>query len=86
MRALCLMPIITSAVCSTRWSNRARWTTFDVGQDTGTPVLEEYESKMPFPFTGTLTKLAVVLEPDKLSDDERRRLHEELAKALEAVQ
>ena len=60
--------------------------TFDVGQDTGTPVLEEYESKMPFAFTGTLTKLAVVLEPDKLSDDERRRLHEELAKALEAVQ
>jgi hypothetical protein len=28
----------------------------------------------------------VVLEPDKLSDDERRRLHEELAKAMEAVQ
>jgi len=60
--------------------------TFDVGQDTGTPVLEEYESKMPFPFSGTLTKFAVVLEPDKLSDDERRRLHEELAKAMEAVQ
>ena len=60
--------------------------TFDVGQDTGTPVLEEYEAKMPFPFTGTLTKLAVVLEPQKLSEDEQRRLHEELAKALEAVQ
>jgi len=60
--------------------------TFDVGQDTGTPVLEEYEAKMPFPFTGTLTKLAVVLEPQKLSDDEQRRLHEELAKAMEAVQ
>jgi len=60
--------------------------TFDVGQDTGTPVLEEYETQMPFPFTGTLTKFAVVLEPDKLSDEERRRLHEELAKAMEAVQ
>jgi arylsulfatase A-like enzyme len=60
--------------------------TFDVGQDTGTPVLEEYESKMPFPFNGELKKFAVVLAPDKLSDDERRRLHEELAKALEAVQ
>ena len=60
--------------------------TFDVGQDTGTPVLEEYENKMPFPFTGTLTKLAVVLEPQKLSEDEQRRLHEELAKAMEAVQ
>jgi len=60
--------------------------TFDIGQDTGTPVLEEYESKMPFPFTGTLAKFVVVLEPQKLSDDEQRRLHEELAKALMAVQ
>jgi arylsulfatase len=60
--------------------------TFDVGQDTGTPVLEEYEAKMPFPFTGSLTRLAVVLEPQKLSEDEQRRLHEELAKAMEAVQ
>jgi arylsulfatase len=60
--------------------------TFDVGQDTGTPVLEEYESKMPFPFTGTLTKFVVVLQAQNLSDDERRRLHEELAKALMAVQ
>jgi arylsulfatase A-like enzyme len=60
--------------------------TFDIGQDTGTPVLEEYESKMPFPFTGTLSKFVVVLEPQKLSDDEQRRLHEELAKALMAVQ
>jgi len=49
-------------------------------------VLEEYESKMPFPFTGTLAKFVVVLEPQKLSDDEQRRLHEELAKALMAVQ
>src|SRR5262247_3571574 len=30
--------------------------TFDVGQDTGTPVLEEYADKMPFRFTGTLAK------------------------------
>jgi arylsulfatase len=60
--------------------------TFDIGQDTGTPVLEEYDNKMPFPFTGTLSKFVVVLEPQKLSDDEQRRLHEELAKALMAVQ
>jgi arylsulfatase len=60
--------------------------TFDIGQDTGTPVLEEYESRMPFPFSGTLAKFVVVLEPQKLSEDEQRRLHEELAKALMAVQ
>jgi len=60
--------------------------TFDVGEDTGTPVLEEYESKMPFRFTGTLKKFAVVLEPQKLSAEEQRRLQGELAKAMAAVQ
>jgi len=60
--------------------------TFDVGQDTGTPVLEEYESKMPFAFTGTLTKFVVVLEPLKLSEEEQNRLRGELAKAMMAVQ
>ncbi|HKF11947.1 MAG TPA: hypothetical protein VKB89_25030, partial [Xanthobacteraceae bacterium] len=60
--------------------------TFDIGQDTGTPVLEEYESRMPFAFTGTLKKFVVVLQPQNVSDEERRRLHEELAKALMAVQ
>ena len=60
--------------------------TFDVGEDTGTPVLDEYADKMPFRFTGTLKKFVVVLEPLKLSADEQRRLHEELAQAMAAVQ
>jgi len=60
--------------------------TFDVGEDTGTPVLEEYENRMPFRFTGTLKRFVAVLEPSKLSADEQRRLHEELAKAMAAVQ
>src|SRR5262249_38793473 len=30
---------------------------FDVGEDTGTPVIDEYDAKMPFAFTGTLRKL-----------------------------
>jgi arylsulfatase len=59
--------------------------TFDIGQDTGTPVLEEYKDKMPFRFTGTLAQFVVALEPSKLSADELRRLHEELAKAMLAV-
>jgi len=41
---------------------------------------------MPFRFTGMLKKFVVVLEPLKLSADEQRRLHEELAKAMAAVQ
>lgn len=60
--------------------------TFDIGQDTGTPVLEEYEAEMPYPFTGTLTKLAVVLQPEQLSTDEQRQLREQLARAMETVQ
>jgi arylsulfatase len=60
--------------------------TFDVGQDTGTPVLEEYEAKMPFKFTGTLKRFAVVLEPQKLSEEEQKRLQEQLSQALMATQ
>jgi arylsulfatase A-like enzyme len=60
--------------------------TFDVGEDTGTPVLEDYEDKMPFRFTGTLKRFVAVLEPQKLSADEQYRLHHELAKAMAAVQ
>jgi hypothetical protein len=60
--------------------------TFEVGEDTGTPVLEDYADRMPFRFTGTLKRFVVVLEPLKLSADEQRRLHEELAQAMAAVQ
>jgi len=60
--------------------------TFDVGEDTGTPVLEEYAEKMPFRFTGTLNKFAVVLDPHSLTPEERKRLHDQLAKAMMAVQ
>jgi arylsulfatase A-like enzyme len=59
--------------------------TFDIGEDTGTPVLEEYTDKMPFRFTGTLKRFAVVLEPSKLSAEEQRRLQEQLGEALAAV-
>jgi len=60
--------------------------TFDVGEDTGTPVLEEYAEKMPFRFTGTLNKFAVVLDPHSLTPEEQKRLHDQLAKAMMAVQ
>jgi arylsulfatase len=59
--------------------------TFDVGEDTGTPVLETYEDKMPFRFTGTLKRFVAVLEPSKLSAEEQQRLREQLANALAAV-
>ena len=59
--------------------------TFDVGADTGTPVVEDYAEKMPFAFTGTLKKFVVVLEPENLTEEERKRLLEEEAKASMAI-
>jgi arylsulfatase len=38
--------------------------TFDVGEDTGTPVVDDYTDKMPFRFTGKLDKLTIELHPD----------------------
>lgn len=35
--------------------------TFDIGMDTGTPVVEDYVNKMPFKFTGTLRKVVIEL-------------------------
>jgi arylsulfatase A-like enzyme len=60
--------------------------TFDVGEDTGTPVVEDYVAKMPFAFTGTLKKFVVVLEPEKLTPEEKKRMLEEEAKGAMAAQ
>jgi arylsulfatase A-like enzyme len=56
--------------------------TFDVGADTGTPVVEDYVDKMPYEFTGTLKRLGVVLEPEKLNKKERERLQNLVSTAL----
>ena len=36
--------------------------TFDIGEDTGTPVIEDYADRMPFRFTGSLNKLVIELK------------------------
>jgi arylsulfatase len=41
--------------------------TFDVGEDTGTPVVEDYVNKMPYAFTGVLDKVVVQLGKSGLS-------------------
>jgi hypothetical protein len=54
---------------------RARFSldeTFDVGEDTGTPVIEDYAAQMPFKFTGTLEKVTIDLAPQNLSAKEQR--------------
>jgi arylsulfatase A-like enzyme len=44
---------------------------FDVGQDTGSPVIDEYDAKMPFAFSGTLNKVVIRLGGDRLTSEER---------------
>jgi hypothetical protein len=49
---------------------------FDVGQDTGTPVIDEYDQKMPFKFTGTLSKVEVDLGADPLTPKQKGELEQ----------
>lgn len=60
--------------------------TFDIGEDTGTPVVEDYADKMPFQFTGRLKKFAVNLQPQNLTDQERQALREQEMRGILAVQ
>jgi arylsulfatase len=59
---------------------------FDVGQDTGSPVIDEYDAKMPFKFTGTLQKVRFKLGEDKLTPTERDALHRLRTSFATAVQ
>jgi arylsulfatase len=47
---------------------------FDVGEDTGTPVIDEYDARMPFRFGGAIGKLQVKLGADQLSPQRRGEL------------
>jgi Sulfatase len=49
---------------------------FDVGQDTGTPVIDEYDAKMPFKFTGTLNKVEIDLGADQLTPEKKGELEQ----------
>jgi len=47
---------------------------FDIGDDTGTPVAEDY--KIPFPFTGKLARLTLDIDRPKLTPEDKKRLQE----------
>jgi arylsulfatase A-like enzyme len=51
---------------------------FDVGQDTGTPVIDEYDTKMPFKFTGTLNKVEIDLGSNQLTPRQQGELQQRL--------
>jgi hypothetical protein len=55
--------------------------TLDFGEDTGTPVSEDY--KVPFKFTGTLNKVVIDLGEAKLSAEDQKAMDQ--AAAQEAV-
>jgi arylsulfatase A-like enzyme len=48
--------------------------TLDCGEDTGTPVSEDY--RVPFKFTGTLVKVVIDLTPEPLSEEDERKIQE----------
>ncbi len=60
--------------------------TFDVGEDTGTPVVEDYASKMPFRFTGTLNKFVIDLGEAKVAAADQKAAEEASAKLAAAAQ
>jgi len=59
--------------------------TFDVGEDTGTAVIDDYAEQLPYKFTGTLAKLTVDLAPQNLSAKEQKEI-EEGAKAIKSAE
>lgn len=59
---------------------------FDVGQDTGTPVIDDYDAKMPFKFTGKLKELHMHLGDGTLNKDDKDELNRVRAKTMQAGQ
>jgi arylsulfatase len=53
--------------------------TLDIGEDTGTPISEDYH--VPFKFTGTLEKVTIGISELKLTEEELRQYREGLLKA-----
>jgi hypothetical protein len=50
--------------------------TLDIGEDTGTPVCEDYADKMPFKFTGSLKQVVIDIGQEKLSSEDKRAMEE----------
>jgi arylsulfatase len=48
--------------------------TLDVGEDTGTPVSEDYH--VPFKFTGQLERVVIELGTESLTEEQKKKLAE----------
>ena len=53
--------------------------TLDIGEDTGTPVSEDYH--VPFKFTGELGKVTIKITEEKLTEEQLRKYREGLLKS-----
>jgi arylsulfatase A-like enzyme len=60
--------------------------TLDVGEDTGTPVVEDYVNKMPFKFTGDLKKVVIELGKSGLTAADEKKLEELNKKSAQATE
>ncbi len=59
--------------------------TLDIGEDTGTAVVDEYATRLPFKFSGALAKVTINLAPQTLSAADHKEI-EESGKALKAAE
>jgi arylsulfatase len=62
---------------------RARFSldeTMDFGEDTGTPVIEEYAARMPFRFNGRMPRFLIHLDEKKLTDADQRELQQRMSR------
>jgi arylsulfatase A-like enzyme len=57
--------------------------TFDIGEDTGTPV-DDRDYHVPFKLTAKLNKLTIALEEPKLTPDDKKRLSQATGRATDA--
>jgi arylsulfatase len=56
--------------------------TFDIGEDTGTPV-DDRDYQVPFKFTGKIEKLTIAVDAPKLSPEDEKRLMEAAQRAAD---
>ena len=57
--------------------------TFDIGEDTGTPV-DDHDYQVPFKFTGKIDKLTIKIDRPKLTPEDEQRLMQGEASAADA--
>jgi hypothetical protein len=56
--------------------------TFDIGEDTGTPV-DDRDYQVPFKFTGKIAKLTIAVDAPQLTPDDEKRLREAAGSAAD---